>query len=172
MADMRAVSALAARLAPNKPVVAAGHSYGSVMAAIAGGALADRGGVRDPSVRAVAMLSSPGVFPGLVTESAYSTLQTPLLLTTGDADVVPGMVPDWRAHLRAYDSSPPGDKLALIAKGGGHFHSLNVEARPPAPTKPTGASLLFFRAHALGDASARRQLAALRSTDVAEVHRR
>lgn len=170
-ADMRAVSALASREAPGKPVVAAGHSYGSVMAAMAGGGLRDRGGVRDPNVRAVAMLSSPGVFPGLITEDAYATVATPLLVMTGDADVVPGMVPDWRAHLRPFESSPGGDKLAVIRKGGDHGFGLR-EAGSPAGRATIETTTLFFRAHGLNDAGARRKLAGLRSDDVAEVRRR
>lgn len=172
MAEMRAASALAARQAPGEPVAAAGHSYGSVFAGALGGALADRGGVRDPAVRAVVMLSSPGVQPGLITPRAYATLATPLLLMTGDADVVPGMVPDWRSHLVPFETSPAGGKLALVRRGGDHEFGLR-DPRASAVAKETAdAALLFLRAHALGDTAARRALAALASTEAIEVRRR
>jgi hypothetical protein len=171
IADMRAVSALAAREAPGKPVVAAGHSYGSVFAAMAGGGLRDRGGVRDPSVRGVAMLSSPGVQPGLITDQAYAGLETPLLLMTGDKDTVPGMVPDWRAHLRPFETSPAGDKLAVIRKSGDHNLGLR-EPGSPAARDTVATTLMFFRAHGLRDAGARRSLSRLASTDAVEIRRR
>lgn len=171
IADMRAISAMAAREAPGRPVLAAGHSYGSVFAAMTGGGLADRGGVRDPSVRAVAMLSSPGVFPGLITEQAYAGVATPLLVMTGDLDTVPGMVPDWRAHLRPFESSPTGEKIALIRKGGDHTFGLR-DPSSPAVRDAIATTLLFFRAHGLGDAGARRALGRLASSDAVEVRKR
>lgn len=165
LADFRAVSALAAREAPGKPVAAVGHSYGSIMAAMAAGGLTDRGGVRDPSVRAAVLLSTPGVVPGLVTAQAYRTLQTPLLLMTGDADVVPGFVPDWRAHLTPFETSPAGDKFAVIRRGGEHFFGLrDAGGASPDARQAAEASLLFLRAYALDDPAARRTLAALVSS--------
>jgi predicted dienelactone hydrolase len=171
IADLRALSAWAARQAPGRPVAAAGHSYGSVIAAMAGGALADRGGVRDPSVRAVVMLSSPGAAPGLITPAAYATLQTPLLVMTGDADVVQGFVSDWRAHLIPFETSPGGEKYAVIRKGGDHEFGLRTPASPAA-RDAIETSTLFLEAYGLGDLGARRRLDARVSTPEAEVRRR
>lgn len=171
IADMRAVSALAGALAPGRPLVAAGHSYGSVFAAMAGGALADRGGTRDEKVRAVIMLSSPGVIPALITDQAYATLRTPLLVLTGDADTVPGVAPDWRVHLRPFESSPAGDKTAIVRKGGDHSFGLR-EADSAQARDAAAATTLFLRAYGLGDARAARDWGAQRSTETLDVRRR
>ncbi len=53
IADWRAASAYAAKTWPGRPVVAAGHSFGTLTALRLGGGLAALGNFRDPSVRAV-----------------------------------------------------------------------------------------------------------------------
>lgn len=171
MAEMRAASALAAAQAPGLPAVAAGHSYGALFAAMAGGALADRGGVRDPSVRGVVMLSSPGVIPGLISPQAYATLAVPLMVMTGDADLVPGLVTDWRAHLHAFETAPAGDRLAVVWRGGDHAFGLR-DADGTRATAIADLTADFMAAHALNDEADRRRLQALASNDLHDIRRR
>jgi alpha-beta hydrolase superfamily lysophospholipase len=120
LVDMHAASAYAAARWPQVPVVAAGHSLGTLISAILGGALADLGPLRDPTVVAVLGYSSPGRIPGLIGPDAYATLAVPLLLITGDQDRVPGFVTDPVDHLYPVQTAPAGDKTALVLSGGDH----------------------------------------------------
>lgn len=164
--ELDAAARLAQSLAPGKPLVAAGHSYGSLFAAMRGGALAGMGPPPSIPVRAVLALSSPGRIPGLINPGSYSGLRVPTMVVTGDADLVPGFVTDWRQHLAAYEDSPVGDKFALVVKGGTHSGS----ADPQGPT--FSAARDFLAAYGLGDRAARARLAGLTSNVAVEVRRR
>lgn len=166
IAELDAAARLAGTLAPGKPIVAAGHSYGSLFAAMRGGALAGMGPPLSVPVRAVLALSSPGRIPGLINPQSYSGLRTPTMVVTGDADIVPGFVPDWRAHLAAHEDSPAGDKLALVVTGG--THEGVVDPNGPA----FAAARDFLAAHALDDRAARGRLAALKPSAAMDVRRR
>lgn len=166
VAELDAAARLAEKLAPGKPLVAVGHSYGSLFAAMRGGALAGMGPPHSIPVRAVLALSSPGRIPGLIGPGSYSGLRVPTMVVTGDADLVPGFVSDWHQHLAAYEDSPAGDKFALVVKGGTHSGS----ADPLGPAFSTARD--FLAAYGLGDRAARTRLDALRSTVGTEVRRR
>lgn len=155
LADTRAVFAMAEEMAPGAPVVSVGHSFGSLMAAIGGGGLRDRGGVPVPAVRAVVMYSSPGKIPGLITERAYARVDVPLLVVTGDEDTVPGLVSDPQDHLYAFETAPEGNAYAVMLPGVGHRFGLTPEGVPSdetATASDLGAA--FFRAFALGEEEA------------------
>lgn len=77
IADLAAASQVAARLAPGKPKAAAGHSYGSLFAAVQGGALSAMTQARDPEVKAVVQYSTPGRIPGLIGPDAFAGLAVP-----------------------------------------------------------------------------------------------
>jgi pimeloyl-ACP methyl ester carboxylesterase len=116
--DMATLSGYATRL--NMPLVAMGHSYGSLFALMLGGALDYIGKLYNPVVKAVVCWSSPGAIPGLINPASYATVKVPLLMITGDQDEVPGMVSDWHAHLLPYEGTTIKDSYALIVKGGEH----------------------------------------------------
>ncbi|WP_313493805.1 alpha/beta hydrolase [Stenotrophomonas sp.] len=145
-ADMRAVSTYAAAHWPGKPVAATGHSLGTLISAALGGALSGLGPLRDPSVVAVLGFSSPGRIPGLINEQSYASLAVPLLLVTGDKDLVPGFVSDPVDHLYPVETAPAGDKTGVVLAGGDH----NLIGGEP--------ELLFERARDLGTAFLRAQL--------------
>ncbi len=140
LADMRATSAYARARWPGLPVAAAGHSLGTLISAVQGGALAGLGPLRDPGVVAVLGYSSPGRIPGLIGPDAYATLAVPLLLVTGDEDLVPGFVSDPADHLYPVQTAPAGDRQAVVLAGGGH----NLIGGEP--------EALFERARQLGTA--------------------
>ncbi|AUZ54957.1 hypothetical protein B1L07_07465 [Stenotrophomonas acidaminiphila] len=140
LADMRATSAYARARWPGLPVAAAGHSLGTLISAVQGGALAGLGPLRDPGVVAVLGYSSPGRIPGLIGPDAYATLAVPLLLVTGDEDLVPGFVTDPADHLYPVQTAPAGDRQAVVLAGGGH----NLIGGEP--------EALFERARQLGTA--------------------
>lgn len=107
-------------------VIALGHSYGALIAQLYGGAVAvepDGGSVdrRDPEVDAVVAFSPPGPMPGLVASEGWSSLAVPALTITGTADVLPGFIDDWRAHLAAHEAAPEGARAVWIGEGIDHY---------------------------------------------------
>lgn len=156
LADMRATSAYARARWPGLPVAAAGHSLGTLISAVQGGALAGLGPLRDPGVVAVLGYSSPGRIPGLIGPDAYATLAVPLLLVTGDEDLVPGFVTDPADHLYPVQTAPAGDRQAVVLAGGGH----NLIGGEPEALFERARQLgtAFLQAELLGDPRAREVL--------------
>jgi alpha-beta hydrolase superfamily lysophospholipase len=152
IADMKAASAYAARIWPGKPMIAAGHSFGTLTALCLGGGLANLGNFRDPSVKAVLGFSSPGRIPGLISPDSYAGDTLPLMIVTGDQDTVPGLFTDWHDHLLPVQTSPAGNKLAVTYPGAAHEmigHSDDVNYASAAKV-----SITFLKAYGLGDKSA------------------
>lgn len=153
-----------------KPIVAAGHSFGSLMSVISGGAVTVAGPQGDPAVKAVVAISSAGDLQGVVTPDSYAGLTVPTLMITGDEDLVPQYVADWRAHRSPFDLSPAGGKMLLVFEGGDH--SLIRNADEADFDLIARASVAFIEAHALGDAEASRTLEALTAPDGVTIERR
>jgi alpha-beta hydrolase superfamily lysophospholipase len=152
IADMKAASAYAARTWPGKPVIAAGHSFGTLTALCLGGGLANLGNFRDPTVKAVLGFSSPGRIPGLIGPDAYSGDTLPVMIVTGDQDAVPGLVTDWHDHLLPVQASPAGNKLAVTYPGATH----ELIGHPDDANYVSAASVStdFIKAYGLGDRQA------------------
>ncbi|WP_033920597.1 alpha/beta hydrolase family protein [Sphingomonas sp. 37zxx] len=153
IADLKAASAYAAATWPTLPVIAAGHSFGTLSALCLGGGLSYIGDFRDPTIKAVIGFSSPGRLPGLIQPHAYASDALPILLITGDRDMVPGVVTDWQDHLMPVQTSPAGDKYAISYAGAGH-ELVGTPADPNFAAAVT-ASTRFLQAYALGDAPAK-----------------
>jgi pimeloyl-ACP methyl ester carboxylesterase len=141
IADMRAL----AERHGGRRYVAAGHSYGGLMAlALGGAAPTTPPGVitplRDPSVQAVIAFSPPAPIPGFVEPSAFAALVVPALIQTGTADIPPGSS-DWRGHLAAWEAPPPGGhRYALVLDGVDHYFKGAI-CRPELPGPPQLAEL-------------------------------
>lgn len=106
--------------------IALGHSYGALIAQLYGGAQAiepDGGRMdrRDSRVDAVVAFSPPGPMPGLMATEGWASLATPALTITGTADVLPGFIDDWRAHLAAHEAAPEGARAVWIGEGIDHY---------------------------------------------------
>lgn len=170
LADLAGASAYAAKAAPGLPVAAAGHSYGSLMSLIRGGALTGVVPAQDPSVKAVLCFSSPGVIRGLINPTAYQGVKGPMMMITGDQDVMPGVFDDWHEHLYPFETSPAGDKYAWIGKG--VDHGLAHHADAPGFAAAAALSATFLKAEVLGDSAAKAALASQGSTDAAEWRKR
>lgn len=170
IADLAVARGFIKATRPGKPIVAAGHSFGSLMSYIQAGALTVAGPQRDPDVRAVIALSSAGDLPGVVLPGAYAALDVPLLSITGDMDLVPGFVSDWRAHRTAFDGSPRGDKTLIIFEGGDHRLIGNADEQDFDLI--VRATRDFLSAHALGDAAARGRLNRLDAPSGVSIERR
>ena len=153
LADMRATQAYAARDLADRPVIAAGHSFGTLTALCLGGALATMGSFRDPAVKAVLGFSTPGRIPGLIGPAAYAGVQVPVMIVTGTADTVPGFVTDPADHLFAAETVPT-DSYALVVEGADHGLVAS-----PAFARVAPAVDLFVSAYGSGDGAARQRLA-------------
>lgn len=106
--------------------VAMGHSFGAMIAQIAGGAgykdsntiaLTDRLPVPD---RVVA-ISPPGPFPGIMDASGWAETSVSTLVITGTADIVPGIADAWEDHLVSFEAAPDGLAFALIYDEMDHY---------------------------------------------------
>lgn len=123
--DMRALSAHVGA----RPWIAAGHSYGGLLALTLGGAQAVpppdvSGPLADSQVSAVIAFSPPAPIAAMITEQGYATLKVPALIQTGTADLVPGMTgPEgWSGHLAPFSAAVPGGhRYALVLDGVDHY---------------------------------------------------
>lgn len=135
------------------PLVVMGHSFGSLMSSIAAGAITPLGPQRDADVDGFIAFSSPGVIPGLITPSSFRTLAVPILMVTGDSDVVPRFVTDWRQHRAMYDNSTvPGSALVVVS---GAQHELISNADQPRFDALLALTANFIRAVASDRRTAR-----------------
>lgn len=169
--DMGVAGAWASISAVDKPVAVAGHGYGSLSAMVRAGALEERVHARDQNAKALIAFSTPGGLADLVADGAVATLNLPMLLLTGDADLVPGAVTDWRDHLSPYEGGPAAGRMAWIGKGVDHGLAARALTDPMA-AKAAALSVTFLDANLLGDAAAKTRLAATDSTADAEIRRR
>jgi pimeloyl-ACP methyl ester carboxylesterase len=155
------------------PFVAAGHSYGGLVALTLGGAEP----VPPPGMalplfqrlaRAVIAFSPPAPVPVLVTAGGYGALKVPALVQTGTADLLPGMTdPEgWRGHLVPYAAAAPGGhRYGLVLTGVNHyFGGMICDYTQPGPPQhealaaATRVSELFLAAWGDGDGKAQRRL--------------
>lgn len=106
-------------------VIAAGHSYGALIAQIAGGARLDAGFAplvtRSPLPLAVVAISPPGPIPNYVSSAGWSKVSVPQLVVSGTTDVVPGMAPEWSLHMVSYSAAPTGKAYALVFESMDHY---------------------------------------------------
>lgn len=171
--DMRALSAHVG----NRPWVAAGHSYGGLVALTMGGAAAVpppgiSGPLSDFNVSAVVAFSPPAPVPVLCTAEGYSRISVPALIQTGTADnppAGPGLAPvpgSWKGHLVPYDAATPGGhRYGLVLEGVDHyFGGLICRYEVPGPKQAERLedakriSSQFMRGFGAGDKTARRLL--------------
>lgn len=109
---------------PMPGYVAAGHSYGALIAQVAGGAVLEaQAGVSDltppHAPLCVIALAPPPPMSGLVSVQGWSRCAVPMLCVAGTADEMPGFVDDWRFHLAAFDAAPCG--FAMIFHDMDHY---------------------------------------------------
>ncbi len=155
---------------PGKPMIAAGHSFGSLMSLIEGGAVSVAGPIGDQDVKGMLTFSSAGDLQGVVLPATYADLHTPLLMITGDQDLVEGYVTDWHDHRGPYDRSAPGDKTLMVFAGADH--SLVRDADADDFALIVAATTDFLEAFALGDAAAHARLQALAAPEGVTIERR
>jgi hypothetical protein len=172
--DMIAGFGLLSTMAPDAPKAVSGHSYGSLMSLItAGGCPPVVPQPLAPGIKTVVSFSSAGKPPQLINEHSYGGLNVPLLLVTGDQDTVEGAeITDWHDHLYPYETSPAGDKMALVYAGGHHNLIGGQLAADPAGPDAMHDGADYILAYAAGDADALARVNGLQSNDVRQVMRR
>lgn len=125
LAEMRAALAHLERRVPGRPMVAAGHSYGALVAQALGGARtewADDGGpVPDPRVARILAFSPPGPLPGFVTAGGFARIARPMLVVTGTADVLPVIAPTWEAHRASFEAATVSPRWLWVGDGVDHY---------------------------------------------------
>lgn len=172
--DMRTLS----RHVGQGPWIAAGHSYGGLVALTMGGAAASlpeglSGPLRDPNARAVLAFSPPAPIPVLCTAEGYASLAVPALIQTGTKDIVPGITATdgegWRGHLVPYDAAVPGaNRYGLVLEGVDHYfggaicrHDLPGPRQLEQLAIAARISALFIEAQGRGQTAAQRRLDAM-----------
>lgn len=131
LADMRGVLA---RYQNRLPGIAAGHSYGALIAQMLGGA---GGQPASSSISAIVAWSPPGPFPPMITAETWRTVARPMLVVTGTADSLPIMAPTWEVHRLSYDVAP-GPSALFVGEGVDHYFG-NIICRPERTEAPQTA---------------------------------
>lgn len=174
--DGLAPLAAAAGLAPGQVdparTVAAGHSYGALVAQQLGGAEVRRPGAapfrpRDPRAKAILAVSPPGPVPGFLDPAIWDGLDAPMLVTTGTADTLPNFRADWRLVLASFERGRRGESFAAIAPDVDHYFGGAIgRLTLPGPRQQAqldatnAAAILFLDAFVKGEGAARRALSA------------
>ena len=154
--DLQAVSAYSAQAFPDLPYGAVGHSYGSLIGLIGGGALQTMFDARVPQIEAVASFSSPGVIPGLTEpEGRLETVAVPTLMITGTADTVEPFALDPQSHATYFERQPAGERTLLVVDGASHDFVYGEEAHYD---ETLDLLVTFLRAELLDDAAAATKL--------------
>lgn len=102
--------------------IAAGHSFGALIAQGAGGAAL--GGPPVDAVNlpsAIIAVSPPGPIPGAVDTEAWGAISVPMLVVTGTEDVLPFIAPKWQDHLASHEAAPEAFSIALVFDGADHY---------------------------------------------------
>jgi predicted alpha/beta-hydrolase family hydrolase len=142
LADMRGL--IAEGVAAGLPVVAAGHSYGALIAQMLGGA----GGAPEAAVKAVIAWSPPGPLPPAITTGLWKTMARPMLVATGTADMLPVMAPTWDVHRVSHDVAP-GPGVLFVGAGVDHYFG-NIICRPERAELPQEMQFAVALAVTLG----------------------
>ncbi|TXS91991.1 alpha/beta hydrolase [Parahaliea maris] len=165
--DMQALSAELGE----KTYIAAGHSYGALLALTLGGAEANlpeglSAPLADPKATVVLAFSPPPTLPGLISKEGYSTLARPALIQTGTLDIPMSTDGGWEPHLDAYEAAASGgERYGLVLEGVDHYFGGAI-CRPelPGPKQlaqlETAGALSLLMIHGLGegDGEARKAL--------------
>ena len=168
------VPALAGRVDLTK-VVAAGHSFGGLIAQTLGGATyfdpaAGKTVSRhDARIKAVIIFSGAGRLPPLLRAEDFATLLVPTLVTVGTEDLKQSAISGYRWRREPYDLIPAENRYLLVLQGADHYLGGLVcrDDLPHAAQGPQWLSLFnevtlaFMDAALQRDSSAPRRLAQL-----------
>lgn len=118
---------------PADRVIAAGHSYGALVAQALAGAVVQRpgdgGALPDPRVRAVVAFSPPGPLAGYVEPAGWARVATPQFVQTGTADIIPPIALRWEDHAASFTAATTGPRWLWVGTGVDHYFG-NAIGRP------------------------------------------
>jgi len=152
-------------------IAISGHSFGGFTAQQFAGARAwdvDQEQwftLADDRVDAVLAISPPGPMFDEITKDSWTSMNKPMLMTTGTWDSNAQFWPDWRSHLISFNTAVPGNNHALVTEGADHYLG-NLICRPEREQAPqhdaltmiNSVSIAFLDAQLKDDAEARRYL--------------
>jgi dienelactone hydrolase len=101
----------------DQPFIAAGHSFGALIAME----------LDDPRIVSIVAFSPPGPVQGL----SLPIVSKPMFTVTGTADSHPMMAPKWEAHLTAHNQSESAS-WAYVGNGADHYFG-GIYCRPELP---------------------------------------
>ena len=118
-------------------IFAMGHSFGALIAQLAGGAVARSpdGKLADSSISGldgVIAWSPPGAMPNVVAPADWAGVSVPSMALTGTSDVLAGFVDDWTWHKQSFTSMPGGSKSLWIGEGVDHYFGGSFGREKPA----------------------------------------
>lgn len=109
-------------------VIAAGHSFGALMAQASAGAtlqevpqLPESLLAARKQVTAVLALSPPPPMQNYVGAEDWARINRPMLVVTGTTDEFPGFVDDWQMHLASYEAAPDAPAYAMVFAEQDHY---------------------------------------------------
>ncbi|MEO0607881.1 MAG: alpha/beta fold hydrolase [Pseudomonadota bacterium] len=107
-------------------VFAVGHSFGGLIAQIAGGASLSGPAAAltvspDDRPDALIAISPPGPMTGVMEAEGWAKVERPQLVVTGTTDILPGFVDDWRDHLVSYEAATHDQTVSLVYTGMDHY---------------------------------------------------
>ena len=103
-----------------------GHSYGALIAQLAGGAVATEpdGALpnrRIPGADALVAWSPPGPIANMIDAEGWSHIDLPSLTITGTADILPGFIDDWELHKVSHNATPAGQRWLWVGEDVNHY---------------------------------------------------
>ena len=110
----------------NGAYIAAGHSFGGLVAQVLGGARPHRKSGARPAAAAkgpgaIIAISPPPAIPDYIDAEGWSAVDAPMLVITGTKDVLPGFVEEWEAHLDSYEAAPASLAYGAVFEGMDHY---------------------------------------------------
>lgn len=145
------IEQLSGRRIDTRKIAAGGHSFGALIAQALGGARVgaparDR---RDARIVRVVAFSPPGPLPGYAEPGGWAAMAVPQLVTTGTADLVPMMAPQWQLHMASFEAATVRGSWLWVGHGVDHYFGNKVQRLTrSAPDQSAG----FDRALDLADA--------------------
>ncbi len=125
LTSMRVAAAELQRRYPGVALVAAGHSFGALVAQALGGAQvawpSDGGAIPMPGVTRVVAFSPPGPLSGFIAAEGWARITVPMFVVTGTADVLPMVAPTWEAHRVSFDASTVSPRWLWVGDGVDHY---------------------------------------------------
>ena len=109
-------------------IIAAGHSYGALVAQASGGSKIYSQGVSkkkissfDKRFKTIIAISPPGYMENFVDSDSAKSINLPMLVTTGTKDIIPPFMPTWDIHTVSFPDAPEGNKFLAIINNADHW---------------------------------------------------